>query len=190
MRLPTLLASVLASSLLAGSAVSAPKDWILAGSAPQDYTISLDHAAPHSGKASALLAAKGEPTKGFGTLMQMTEAGTFVGKRVRFTAQIRAQAVSDWAGLWFRVDGEKASSLAFDNMQDRPIKGDSGWTSYSIVLDVPKEAAALAFGVLLSGSGKVWIDSARFEVVDQSVATTGAPKHINPPSPTNLDFEQ
>jgi hypothetical protein len=40
----------------------------------------------------------------------------------------------------------------FDNMDDRPIKGDSEWQQYAVVLDVPSEATALAYGILLSGA--------------------------------------
>jgi hypothetical protein len=58
------------------------------------------------------------------------------------------------------------------------------------VLDVSNEATALAFGVLLSGPGKLWIDSARLEVVDESVPLTMAPAPQLPGSPSNLGFEQ
>jgi hypothetical protein len=87
------------------------------------------------------------------------------------------------------VDGRE-SSLSFDNMQDRPIKGDSDWRAYSIVLDVPEQATGIAYGVLLAGAGSVWMDGASFEVVDQTVPTTGTGRGTRPTAvPTNLDFE-
>ena len=36
-----------------------------------------------------------------------------------------------WAGLWMRVDKGK-DMVAFDNMQDRPIKGTTDWQRYYI----------------------------------------------------------
>lgn len=182
----TTLAMILGSTVLA----SVPRNWFLAGSSPQDYVATSDRAVFQSGKASASLASTAEQPKGFGTLMQMTEPDAFAGKRIRFSARVRSAGVQAWAGLWFRVDSDDKRSLAFDNMQDRPIKGDSDWTSYSIVLDVSSDASALAFGILLQGVGKVWIDSATIEVVDRTVPTTGAAASRNLPAPSNLGFEE
>ena len=55
--------------------------------------------------------------------MQMTEAGQYVDKSVRMTGWIRSKNVEDWAGMWFRVDGDNPNNhLSFDNMQDRSIR--------------------------------------------------------------------
>jgi hypothetical protein len=76
---------------------------------------------------------------GFGTLMQMFEAGEMKDKRYRLTGWTKAAGVSGWAGMWMRVDGPaKGKSLAFDNMRDRPIQGTEDWTKHEIVLDVPE----------------------------------------------------
>jgi hypothetical protein len=90
-----------------------------------------------------------------------------------------------------RVDGPDGKMLAFDNMQSRPIKGTAGWKRYEVVLDVAPEAVAVAFGILLDGTGKTWIDDIGFEEVTNDVALTGAPtgSQYNP-LPENLDFEK
>ena len=187
------ITSLAALALLTAVALAesqSPKSWFLAGSTPQDYLITLDQSVVHLGQNSALLASKSATPKGFGTLMQTVQAESFQRKRLRFTAYLRSSGVSQWVGLWMRVDGHESSPLAFDNMQDRPIKGDTDWQPYSIVLDVPQDATAISFGVLLSGPGKVWIDSGSLAVVDASVPTTGGPARQLPPHPVNLDFEQ
>lgn len=186
-----LFAALLSAS---GAAVAAelPQGWLLAGSHPQDYVVTLDRKTVSSGAVSASLASRSPDAKGFGTLMQESLPEIYKGKRVRLTAQIRSNQVKGWAGLWFRVDGEpRKASLAFDNMDDRPIKSSTDWQQYSIVLDVPIEASALAYGVLLNGAGQVWVDSVNFQVVDQSVPTTRQKvERTFPPAPTNLDFEE
>ena len=100
--------------------------------------------------------------------MQMSQPGEYLGKRVRLSGYVKSDKVTNWAGLWFRVDGPNngpnPSSLAFDNMQERPIKGTTDWTRYEIVLDVPEAAQRLAFGILLAGGGQVWMDDLKFEV--------------------------
>lgn len=66
-----------------------------------------------------------------------------------------------------RVDDALHDVLQFDNMGDRPIVGNNEWNHYYIVLDVPENSAVIAFGVLPSGTGKVWIDELKFEEVDK-----------------------
>jgi hypothetical protein len=184
------LATIVLYAVTLASTADVPKNWFMAGSHPQDYVASLDRTAAHNGGASAMLASRSDHPKGFGTLMQTIQPASFRGKRLQFTAHVRSQGIKEWAGLWLRVDGTGTSPLSFDNMQDRPIRGNSDWKSVRIVLDVPQEATAIAFGILLYGPGKVWLDSARFDVVDASVATTGAPAPGLPKTPSNMDFEQ
>ena len=178
-------------ALTTGIAADAPQGWFLAGSKPQEYNVAVDRHAPKGEGSAALLESKsGNVSEGFGTLMQTFGAAGYAGKRVRMTADVRAQGVQDWAGLWMRVDAPGNRSVAFDNMQNRAIKGTSDWRSYAVVLDVPAASESISFGILLSGPGKVWIDNVRFEEVSASVPTTGrtAPA-MGTKQPANLDFE-
>jgi len=76
-------------------------------------------------------------------------------------------------------------------MSDRPIVGDSEWNHYFIVLDVPENSAVIAFGVLLSGNGQVWIDELKFEEVDDRIPTTNIDFTRDLlDEPTNLSFEE
>ncbi len=54
------------------------------------------------------------------------------------------------------------------------------------------QASNLAYGALLVGTGQIWIDNLNFEVVDNSVATTGKGMEKLMPlkEPSNLDFEK
>jgi hypothetical protein len=92
-----------------------------------------------------------------------------------------------------RVDkgsGAKPQTLAFDNMQARAIQGTSDWRNYAVVLDVPKDATGIFFGVLLNGSGSVWMSDVQVEAVSTDVPTTDAMSGVRPDKPTNLNFEQ
>lgn len=182
------MAVLLAAFAAAGVAADLPRGWQLQGSRPQDYTAALDRAVFHGGAASASLASTAASPEGFGTLMQTSAPDRYLGKRVRMSAQVRASEVGNWAGLWLRVDGDGRNMLALDNMDDRPIKGSSDWQRYEIVLDVPIGATALAYGILLSGKGQVWVDDLDFEIVDNSVPLTRGRSNPNPA--TNLDFER
>ncbi len=168
---------------------AAPTGWFVAGTKPSEYEAGIDAQAAYNGHPSAYLKAKVADTGGFGTLMQSFRADKYLGKRVRFSGFVKSDGVQSWAGLWMRVDKEK-DSVAFDNMQDRPIKGTTGWQKYEVVLDVPQDATGMFYGVLLDGAGAVWLNSVTFEVVGTDVPTTGGKSSKLPDGPTNLGFEK
>ena len=178
--------AVLAGSLLLSAA--APQGWYVAGSKPTEYEAGTDAQAAYNGHASAYLRAKAPAVEGFGTLMQDFQAAKYAGKRVRFSAFAKTEGVKAWAGLWMRVD-KGADMVAFDNMQTRPLKGTTDWQNYQVVLDVPQDATGIFIGVLLTGSGTVWLNSAKFEVVGKDVPTTIKSTPLRPDGPANLSFE-
>jgi hypothetical protein len=126
---------------------------------------------------------------GFGTLMQSISAARYAGRRVRFAAAIRTHEVSDWAGLWLRVD-TASGTHQIDNMHDRPLSQSTEWQVAEVVLDVPEQATSLHFGVLLSGSGAVDLALPRFEAVSTDVPVTAKPSPALPEEPQALNFGQ
>jgi hypothetical protein len=164
-----------------------PAGWYLAGSRPASYETGTDEGVLYEGQHSAYLKSKEPVQEGFGTLMQDFNAGKYAGKRVRLSATVKSEAVQDWAGLWMRVDKGSQIAIAFDNMQNRPIRGTTDWKPYEVVLDVPEDATGIAFGILLSKTGAIWMSNVKFEMVDSSVPTTGTSHHEEP---VNLGFEE
>jgi hypothetical protein len=164
-----------------------PAGWFKAGSQPNKYDMGIDVGSGRDGKNAATIKSKSKTIKGFGTLLQSCSAEKFLGQRVRMSAYMKSENVTNWAGLWLRVDQlEPRKELAFDNMQDRPVKGKTDWTKYEIVLDVPKNASNLVYGALIDGTGQIWFDDVNFEMVDSTVAVTGIHKKSEP---INTDFE-
>jgi hypothetical protein len=86
--------------------------------------------------------------------------------------------------------GSQVKTLAFDNMGDRPLKGTFDWRKEDVVLDVPAGGTGAFFGILLSGTGTVWLNNRRIEEVGNDVAVTGKPKQPANTAPVNLNFEQ
>ncbi|HKW19281.1 MAG TPA: hypothetical protein VJO35_17365 [Terriglobales bacterium] len=186
----TAIATILIVMFAVAAQATAPRGWFVAGSKPQSYESGLDPSTPHMEHASAYLKAKSSSVDGFGTLMQHFRADHYLGKRVRFSAFVKTADAKNWAGLWMRVD-KGQNSVAFDNMQDRPIRGDTDWRKCEVVLDVPQDATGVFFGVLLAGGGEVWINDAKIEVVGGEVPPTGgAQNHAMTDEPENLDFKE
>ena len=142
------------------------------------YAAGIDTTRAHAGEASGKLerTKPGQPARGeFGTLTQMMLPDEYRGKRLRYSGYVRINRVSDGhAGLWLRIDGPiPRQSLAFDNMRDRGLTGTRRWKLCEVVLDVPEEATLIVFGALLTGTGRMWVDDLKFEVVGKDVPVTG-----------------
>jgi hypothetical protein len=130
-----------------------------------------------------------ETLDGFVGVMQRVPPDTYRNRRVRFSAIVKTENVEGWGGLWMRVDDVDKHGAAFDNMQNRPLKGTSDWTRYSVVLDASQNAQAVSFGTLMTGKGQLWIRDWSLEVVGPEVAVTGQPiqRHAGD-HPANLEL--
>ena len=114
--------------------------------------------------------------EGFGNIMKSIKPDLYLGKTVRLTGYIKSENVKSWAGLWMRTDYYKSKVLSFDNMQNRGISGTTDWAKYEIVLFVPQDATVISYGAILVGTGQVWFDDIKLEVVEDSVSETGSIK--------------
>lgn len=159
--------------------------WGLTGTRPDAYEVRCDDV--FTDCAIPILrtrAFKSEPF-GMGSLTHQESAETWRGRRVELRAELRGGSIDGWGGLWMRVDGPEGKVLAFDNMQNRPLRGTSSFQWYSVVLDVPAEAERITFGVLLHGPGAVFIRELAFGEVDPQVAVTDlvGPLRLREPAP-------
>jgi len=166
--------------ILTFSSFDIPKGWILIGNHQNKYQMGVDKGSGKGGKDAMTIKSvdKIDDNKIFGTLASSSLPTQYLGKRVRLTGLIKTKEVSDWAGFWFRVDGQKKGEmLAFDNMKDgktdRSITGTNDWKQYDLVLDVPFNAKNIMYGALLSGEGQIWFENVTLEIVSCSIPTTG-----------------
>lgn len=172
-----------------------PKGWIMSGANPSSFDAEIDTSTKHSGTQCAHMFHNKnlEGKHAWGTLMQQMGPGGYRKQRVRMSLWVKTENVSGWVAPWMRVDGEKKNDmLSFDNFCTRQIKGTTDWTRYETVLDVPKESTNIAFGIMLSGEGHLWMDDVSFEIVGNDIATTDCPcngKACSTQKAVNLNFE-
>lgn len=172
-----------------------PKGWIMAGANPLEFDASIDSSTSHSGTQCALLTHNKNISgnSAWGTLMQSFSPKKYLEKRLRMSVWIKTADIEGSVNAWMRVDGpERGKMLAFDNMCNRPIKNVKQWKEYSVVLDVPKEATNIAFGVYLAGRGRAWLDDFSLTTVDTSTSVTEcscSPNSRGGRDPQNLNFE-
>ncbi len=86
---------------------------------------------------------------------------SYRGKSIKLSGFIKTEDVTGYCGLWLRLD----PSLGFDNMQDQNIKGTRDWTEFEVELEMsPNETKQIVFGVLLVGTGKIWVDDLKITI--------------------------
>ena len=148
-------------------------------------TIFVDNRVVHSGRWSARIERRLDGLSNFSTITKSIPI-EFSGATIELRGFLRTEDVSDFVGLWMREDGE-SPSLAFDNMQNRQLKGTTAWSEYSIKLPVHPEATQLFFGVLLAGSGKAWADD--LQLLTDGRPVCEAPKAERPKTSLDGDHE-
>ena len=188
----TFVAAILWLGAAGAVLAASPRGWEFSASAPQIYQAEVDHKVFHSGKASGCIKSVGPASAtNFAVLTQKIRAVNFRGRRWEMRGFIRTQDVDGWAGMWMRIDSRQGETLEFDNMQNRPIHGTTGWTAYSVKLNVPEAADSINFGLLLSGKGEVWLDDVSFHDLGPVAAGAKERQKLRDPDPLlNLGFEE
>lgn len=144
--------------------------WIMGGTAPESFKVSIDSSTFQNGSYSACLESVTKNPKGFGTIQQQFNAKDYAGKRLKMSAYIKTQNVKLGTAFWINIAND-SFTVAFDNMSqgkiDRTIYGTNEWAKHDIIIDVPINSEIINFGVFLDGVGKIWIDNFTFSIVDE-----------------------
>lgn len=159
-----------------------PGEWLLRGDLSYNYRQEIDRNDTYSGAPSAVVRHERATPTGDVYLVRMlngNDLAPLLGKRVRFSAYIKAEGVQELAELWLRPADYLPKYGSFDGTLNRPITGTTGWVRYEVTKDVPATSNSLTFGIRLVGDGKLWVDMARIEIMGQEVAVTGSPGLIN-----------
>jgi hypothetical protein len=177
-----LAAAAAATTVLALAAAPAPlpPEWKLTGQNPDKYMAGVDQST--AGRGAKFLRSTTDDKGAWAAMYQHILAQRYLGQRIRFSARIRTEALSSWAGLWMRVDKADGTVLSFYNSQDKPITGTTGWQERSVVLDVPADAALIVFGMQGHGTGQVWMEPLALETVGRNVSVDKMPS--SPAIPT------
>lgn len=149
-----------------GAPGKAPDGWIVPKSATDGgFTAELTTVAVHGGKQAVLVSGSPAKADSFGSLVQKIDAKPYRGQVIRFRAFVKAGVSWDGrAQLWLRVDRPGKTLGFFDNMDDRPIST-TDWKAFEIIGTVAADAEVVNLGVILVGSGKVWLDDVEVTVL-------------------------
>jgi len=149
------------TSAAARSGSELPAGWFdsagFVGGVSIDYRCTAEtvglHSRPHQALRISSLAHHTDSD--FASLMQRCPAWHLGGSRLVLSGLLQTEEVSGLASLWLRIDGPGGKTLFFDNMGNRALRGTTAWTTRDIVIEVPRQALWMNYGILLSGRGTV-----------------------------------
>lgn len=110
-------------------------------------------------------------------LTQAIKAEAYRGKRLHFAADVKVSHVAPQAGLVIDVLLNPPKKLSERWHQKRPqsvrqeklAQGTHNWTHYDITISVPVNAQYIEFGLILHGTGQIWLANPQLEVREQGV---------------------
>lgn len=155
----------------------------------EEYDTGMISSDSYSGNQCAYIKSKNNRNINLGCIAQhiAPPKKEWLGKKIQLTGYIKSINV-ETAYLNFEVR-YKNGDFSRDNMRDRPVKGNTNWTQHALTLDVPYDSVWIKIGACLKGKGEIRVDNFQFQVVDNSVETTGEYHKRIYGNPQNLDFE-
>jgi bifunctional DNase/RNase len=122
----------------------------------QDYSAAADHG-------TAVLSAAVPEPEGFAWLAQEIFADDYRGTTVTFRGHFRGPGSTGRAGLFLRVMKSPAihgpfttqAALADPGNRVVTIANHADWTAYEVTASIPDDTDTLAFGVFLTGPGRI-----------------------------------
>ena len=186
----TSLALGISAAVLIASAAHAqvPAGWRAVTDNSGEYSVHSDGARRSGGQgyAGATIRANVASPKGSAMLAQSVRADAYRGKRIRLSGFMKTIGVNEGtAVLFMRVDGDGVVQTS-DYMQNRPLMLTTDWARQEIVIEIPRNAVGITFGMMLGGSGQTWLDDVALEEVGSDVAVTGRPGGLYPDARASL----
>ena len=144
------------------------------------YTCGSDPRVVHFDDSAALLSSSSAPRGNRGTSYYLIPTAPFLGKRLRFSAFLKCENLTNAGGIQIYVGDAAGNELKYAGGANRAVQsnqvdamtGTSDWRQLEEITDVPSDAAQIVLGETLRGSGRLWLDDPRVEIVGNDVPAT------------------
>jgi hypothetical protein len=108
-------------------------------------------------------------------LRQTIKADDYRGKHLRFSGDVKAEHVEQQSGLIVRIkkrlpplrDERWGQGRVGRPRQETVGQKTHDWLKYEVSMPVPEDALLIEFGLVMHGTGQVWLANMRLEVVEQ-----------------------
>lgn len=132
------------------------------GLAPWDARVHANPEAFHIGSTSEHVVSgryavliQGDGSEPWGGVAQLLRRPGLGGKRVALSASVRGENVQGGVQMWAAFRG--SHSMPFEQTLDG-TDGSFGWRRVGVEFDVPEKARDVEIGIMLVGSGRIWLD--------------------------------
>lgn len=151
-----------------GQTGGVPPGWFLPKMlADAGFTVrTADQGCRTGARCAVITGVENPPQNLFGNLMQNLPAAGYASRRIRLRAAIRIEGPRTHAQMWLRLDRADNSMAFLENMGARPITSQE-WQTYDIEADAGADVARVAFGVMIFGPGKAWVDDVSLETAGE-----------------------
>jgi erythromycin esterase len=178
---------------LTGSA-ALPDGWRAISYSRHPYSVSVaEEETPEAGRAVRIARSNDTLVWGDGGITQTFQVGQFGGRRLVFSAAMRAEAARIGTGahlvVRFLQKGDNAVQVVHSGA---PVRS-SYWMRHSIAADVPRNAERIQICLVVTGAAAGWFGDLDLEVkpVEGAVAVSDAaderrPKRKRPPRPWDV----
>jgi RNA polymerase sigma factor (sigma-70 family) len=147
---------------------------------PADFSLTTDTTVTHSGLPTVCLSSGTANPRGAGSAYLDIKApyrtipiSDFLGKRIRFSAYVKPEGISNWGGLFLlALSRTNNQSEAIDFMANRPLAGSTDWRKAEIVVDITPATTDIHLGININGPGRIWMSEASIDIVGKEVPTT------------------
>ena len=123
---------------------------------PGAGTVIADDQVVHRGRCSARIERTRSSTGTFTTL-SISIPLDFRAREIEWRGFLKTENVSGAAALWMS-ESSPTASLQFASLEGQHIDGTRDWTQYSIRIPIASGGTLVSFGVLLTGTGRMWAD--------------------------------
>lgn len=148
-----------------------PKNWYYVGWFKPEVKFVLDKQDKHSGEFSAaiFIDEQTERLKKFGppNWAQDITKNIPVGKKIKLTGYIKTENVRGIAPIGvqcWNLEEKKMNNFGTTQFKD-PVFGTTDWTKVSFTMKVPENTDKIRILCMLSGTGRVWFDDVKLEVI-------------------------
>jgi pimeloyl-ACP methyl ester carboxylesterase len=142
------------------------------------YTFKVDTAVKHSGHQSVLITR----TDSIGKFSQFLflRQNKFEGKELEFRAWLKLENVTGFGAIAIREYDIDQNSFQYASNERERLHGTKDWKLYSVKLPLDGRAQFFAFGSLLFGGGKVWIDDIQLLIDGKDITQAVINPNFNP----------
>jgi len=137
-----------------------------------NYTAAPDPSVMHDGNATVCISSTPQARRPQWVSFNREDLNIdqFRGHHIVVTLWLKSRGVTGGTGPWIKVYGQDPNPIGDEGqVGHRPLKGTTDWKQYMAEVNVPRQATGIDWGVVMNGTGKLWldVDSAQCVINDQ-----------------------